>query len=503
MIHNTFFFNLVEDYCMDRLPLELEAKFKEELLINEELKKEVDLLITIQNAVSETDVLTLRNKINNIMKQSNTQKNKKNGFSIFEKFTDFTELNQVLSSEELINFYDSLPKVHAYHHENSLRENIHQFYRDQFETDDEIEALNDADIEFDDMDGLEKALLERDILSLRQTLKHVANSVEPQFNTENIDNYLNRELRGEELLDFEKEAAHNRSLREEILLHEEIENAIREDDVIDLRSKMDAIVQSETSWNVKEESIEDFVDGILEGEALEKFLAEYNENPDLRAEVKLRQQVNYALSENDIFDLREKLKSTGKESTANVIKMFIPESKSVFFRYVRNSVAVIILLVGLAGLIGRNMVSTDQVYESFYQVPSWSLERSPADNISIIQKANLAYVNGNYHDVISMLDASGITENSGKNAVIEFYKAASFQKLDRFSEAVAGYSKVIEQGDNLFIEEAEWYISLCYIQLGEMKKASNHLLAVIERNGYYVDDAHAVIRKLKKSKKMN
>ena len=79
--------------------------------------------------------------------------------------------------------------------------------------------INGHDEDFDDIDfdmeleGLEEAVLEKDILNLRQTLRQVAKSVEPQFTVEEIDEFLNGELGGEELFDFEKELVKNRSLR--------------------------------------------------------------------------------------------------------------------------------------------------------------------------------------------------------------------------------------------------------------------------------------------------
>ena len=71
------------------------------------------------------------------------------------------------------------------------------------------------------------------------------------------------------------------------------------------------------------------------------------------------------------------------------------------------------------------------------------------------------------------------------------------QNLERFSEAISEYSKVIAHGDNMYIEEAEWYRSLCYMKSGKKDLAKTELLAIVNRNGFYKNDAKAVLRRLK------
>jgi len=104
-------------------------------------------------------------------------------------------------------------------------------------------------------------------------------------------------------------------------------------------------------------------------------------------------------------------------------------------------------------------------------------------------------LNSDYKEVVKILEAASEIENP----VIDFYKAASLQKLDNYNDALAGFTKVINHGDNLFVEEAEWYRSLCYLKLGDLEKAKIELLAVIDRKGHFEDDAKAVIRRLKYS----
>ncbi|MBK6282907.1 MAG: hypothetical protein IPF54_09790 [Draconibacterium sp.] len=115
----------------------------------------------------------------------------------------------------------------------------------------------------------------------------------------------------------------------------------------------------------------------------------------------------------------------------------------------------------------------------------------------MLQKANIAYLDGDFKGVVEILGQP--PSNGIENPVFDFYKAASLQGLENYNSAIVEYSKVINHGDNLFVEEAEWYRSLCYLKLKNYEKSRSELYAVIERKGHFENDAKAIIRRLKYS----
>lgn len=501
MIHNTEFFEMIEDYCLGLLSEELKNDFEAELKQNPELSKEVELQMEIHDAIVENDVLTLRNKLEKVAKQNTSQSVSDNPFELTDEISEIQEINEVLTTEELINFYDSLPKVHAYHHESTSNENIHQFYREQ-QNEADVNGFDELDdLDFDmEFEGLEEAILEKDVLNLRQTLKQVAKSVEPQFTVEEIDDFLNGDLSGEDLFEFEKELTKNRSLREEVQLHSEMEMAVQEFDIMDLRNQISSIVESETSWNVSEKSIEDFIDGLLEGEEMDEFSKELQDNLDLRAEVKLRQQVNELLGESDIEGLRAQLNVAKDQTDVKKVKMFIPETKVSHLNFWKTSVAIMIVLLGIATVLnnGRLTTSMDDIYSSTYVSPTLPTERSLMDsNDGYLQVAKNEYINQNWTKSHEMF--SNAPDELKTIPAVQFYDAASLQNLKKYNEAAQIYSKVIENGNNVFVQEAEMNKALCYIAAAKYKEAKSQLEAVIERKNSYEKDARAILRRLKYS----
>jgi len=177
--------------------------------------------------------------------------------------------------------------------------------------------------------------------------------------------------------------------------------------------------------------------------------------------------------------------------------MLIPETREGQIKFWRSSVAIIVVLIGLAGVLTNGLVSVSRTYDNYFESPSWSAERSVSSEITLLQQANIAYLNADYKKVVQILNQ--LPASNYENPVSDFYLAASLQQLNKFEDAITAYSSVIKQGDNLFIEEAQWYRSLCYLKLGDEKKAKVELLAVIERKGHFEDQAKAVMRRLKYS----
>ncbi|WP_297089566.1 tetratricopeptide repeat protein [uncultured Draconibacterium sp.] len=493
-------FGRIEDYCLDLLNNQEREEFENELEFNQELRDEVELHKNIQSAVLEMDVLDLKGKLEEIQTES-TQNGKIDGsFELLNDFSEFEEATAELTPEELIESFESLPKVHVYQHERSSNENIHHYYKEQNGSDQHAmieEDLNGFDM--DGLDGLEEAVLETDILNLRDTLQQVAKSVEPQYSVEHIDDYLNGEMGDEILAEFEEELTQNEYLHSEVNLHRDVETAFAESDVIELRDELKNIMQSETSWNVSEQTIEDFIDGMLEDELLlEEFNAELKENTDLMAEVALRESINSAASETDIMNLRQKLSNARAQSEKKEVKsIFMPRVEIGSTRFWRSSVAVVLVVVGLLGAMRMNTNTAENTYDKYFVSTTWASERSVSNSVDIIQQAKLYYQNEQFQEVVNLLDEATIAAD--EQFVTQFYKGLSYQNLDEFTKAVNAYEQVIEHGNNLFIEEAEWYKALCYLKMDNKQEARNELLAVIERKGHFENDAKAILRKLKYS----
>ncbi len=69
-------------------------------------------------------------------------------------------------------------------------------------------------------------------------------------------------------------------------------------------------------------------------------------------------------------------------------------------------------------------------------------------------------------------------------------------RTDKFDKAIQYYTNVIKQGDNLFVEQSEWYIGLCYLNRNEKEKAIRQFRKISWKGGYYQQQSNEILKKL-------
>jgi thioredoxin-like negative regulator of GroEL len=67
----------------------------------------------------------------------------------------------------------------------------------------------------------------------------------------------------------------------------------------------------------------------------------------------------------------------------------------------------------------------------------------------------------------------------------------------KYPEAKQSFGRVIDDKNNLYIDQAQWYLALCYINTNEKEKAQRLLTLISKEGGIYRNDAKKIIRKLK------
>jgi tetratricopeptide (TPR) repeat protein len=68
---------------------------------------------------------------------------------------------------------------------------------------------------------------------------------------------------------------------------------------------------------------------------------------------------------------------------------------------------------------------------------------------------------------------------------------------ENYPEAKHSFTKVIDDNNSLFLEDAQWYLALCYLKTGEKEKAINSLTFIRRSSSIYSDDARKILRKMR------
>ena len=500
---------LIDKYLSGELTGDALSEFNAELTYNSDLAEEIKLQQEIQEAIRETDITNLRDNLKNIINKEQSTENEVHmdyeeqtfSFELSEELSSFKEFNQPVNLSDLANFSQSLPKIHLAQHNIASKENIHQFYKEQQEQ----SSVSDEEFTLTPMDeaifeDVQATLEEKDIQDLRANLQQIAANIPAhQRTSQEIEQYNSNELNDAQLADFEQELALSRDLKNDVNLYNDVDLAASENDIMDLRASLQSIQQTEASTSQKIEEIDQYINDELTGKSLDSFESELSSNPDLVAELELYKEIDKAVQETQVMDLRAKLNSISKEITRE------EKQKRSFVAKINSSrvaiatiAASLILLLGIAGLISKNSVSSDaELYSQFYQ-PYQTTGIFRSGDALIDSKLTQALYKFNTEDYQTAIDLfSEVLKIDKNNPVGNFYSAMAYQETGKISQALEAYGSVIRDRDNLFIEQAQWYIGLCYLQTENRKKAYKQFQKIASSDSFYQEKATAILKKIK------
>jgi hypothetical protein len=505
MIRKSEYFEQTDKYLNSELTLPELKEFEIQLEIDSDLNEEVNLHLDVEQAMCEQDIISLRNTLNQII-QNQTESAYNENISVFdsfsfgltEEFSSHKSSNAQLNPDDIFNFGHSFPKIHLYQHIIAGKENIHQFYKEQFETNSvSNEESGFSQIEEELFADIQNALEENDIFDLRANLMQVAQSIPAhQYSVEDIEDYIYNQMDSELMAQFEQELTINSDLASEVRLIKEVDLAGAESDIMNLRASLNKIQRSEFQSSASIEELESYINNELSNEELASFEAELTSNQRLMDEIGLIKNIDLALSETDVMQLRNNLHNIASEIASNkqTERSFAGKFKAK--RIVLSTVAAsLILLLGITGIMSRQ--SQDDIYQKFY---------TKYEATGIVRSANLTanktlsealqkFENQDYNAALNLF--TEVIARDQNNMVGHFYTGVALQETGKYQNAIKEYETVIIDKDNLFTEQAEWYIGLCYLQTNENKKAYKQFKKIAKNEGFYQQKAQSILNKIK------
>ncbi len=505
MIRRSEYFKTIDKYINNELTESELTELELEMRFNSDLAEEFSLQMDVQIAVQEQDIISLREKMNKITNDQIITNNDGEfvisdsfNFELAEEFTSANNLNSRINIEDISNIAHSFPKIHLYQHLLAAKENIYQFYKEQHDHDSINETETYSPMDDALFEDIKNAVQENDLLDLRANLKQIAARMpDHSYSTEDIDSYVYDQMSSEQRSDFEEHLKSNDKLANDVQLFTDIDLASAEKDIMDLRASLQDIRNSELQSLSGIEEIEGYIYNGLSEQEMALFQAELAINKDLYAEVDLIRNIDNALQENDIMQLRNKLRNIAdenlkeKQSEQSIIRGFRSGKMTLTF-----AAASLILLMGITGLLSRYS-SDDNIYKKFYtKYETTGISRSSTTlNDQTLAIALEKFNKSDYESALNLFQEMILKDQN--NAVGHFYSGVSLQELGKYKNAIEEYEVVVIEKDNLFIEQAEWYIGLCYLRTNENKKAIKLFNKIANNKGYYQPQAEAILRKIK------
>lgn len=243
------------------------------------------------------------------------------------------------------------------------------------------------------------------------------------------------------------------------------------------------------------EVIEKYIDGELEGLELINFEHLLSTNEEVAHDYNLSLEINNSISENDVLALRETMDYMfAEEQKVKRIPLVFAGRRKY---YAAASIALLVAAGGIVQNINKPELTNNVLFESYYAPYDASITyRSGNTEVDrVLLQAMERYEERDFEHALVLFEE--VVQSHKDDMAVKLYAGISYMEEERYQKASNSFNKIIADNDNLFIEQAKWYLSMCYIKTENDKEAIELLKDLVKENSAYKKQAKKVLKELK------
>jgi tetratricopeptide (TPR) repeat protein len=246
------------------------------------------------------------------------------------------------------------------------------------------------------------------------------------------------------------------------------------------------------------EWIDSYVDGELDEAGKKSFEAELLTNRELALEYNLEKELRSSLSQEDMLDFRAKCIQAQNEINISSSKFVKVVHLTRKYWYAAASVLLIAMITGWMILFNPGGYTSEKLFKMYYKSGE-TIGVSRSGNVNMVEA--LRYFGKN-----DFLNAeklfSEILAVDPDNIAVMYYSGISNIEIENFPRAISMFESIINVGDNLYTENAEWYLGLSHLAAGQIDQANEVFKAIaLVPKHYYNKDAKSILEKIGKHDK--
>jgi len=243
--------------------------------------------------------------------------------------------------------------------------------------------------------------------------------------------------------------------------------------------------------------IQKYLDHDLSEKEMTRFEQDLDASPELQADLSLFREIDEAVSDTEVLDFRAQLRDMRKDAHENeqskkrVIRFNRP------WQYAASAAVALILAIGLATILDRPLSSKD-LFRKYYKPYEVALiNRSTNGDLDLVlRRALQLYQEENFNEAVTYFEE--VLKSGNGTPATDLYTGISYLEIERYKEAGQSFNRVIAQNDNLYMEQAEWYLGFCFLATNETDRARRQFARIASSNSYYRDEAEKILTKLRK-----
>lgn len=223
----------------------------------------------------------------------------------------------------------------------------------------------------------------------------------------------------------------------------------------------------------KEDRVLKYLDGELSENEKQLFEKELKTDNELNELYKVHQEINKYINDREAHTIKAKLAEARIRYDNRELK------KKKLKRFYR-AAAIFIVLVSVAGIIfwltnSDTPLTNNELYSQYYTTYSTTIEYR--NDTSVLTGdyyiALSEYDKGAYEQALIYFEEIIQKEQNGSSA--QFFAGICCMEMGEFDRAIQYFKATINSNNTLFIDQARWFLALCYVRTGDIEKARSIL----------------------------
>ncbi len=240
-------------------------------------------------------------------------------------------------------------------------------------------------------------------------------------------------------------------------------------------------------------AIENWLGGQSDKAGEEWLMNEMKKDPALAREVTLRRKTDEILADRQVMDLRDKLGAIErrKRSAGTVRRTMIKSTKYAA------AIALMAIISSALYLSLKPDPSHEELFSANYSRydPPGAVRSAINPANTLMENAIASYSAREYEKAIVYLEQ--VIQKEQEDMEYVFMYGMANMEVKNYPVASGSFTKVIEHNDNLYLEDAEWYLGLCYMMTGNKDKALSQFNGIANSGSRYRKQAVRLSRRLK------
>ena len=236
--------------------------------------------------------------------------------------------------------------------------------------------------------------------------------------------------------------------------------------------------------------IERYLDSNMQPSEFKWFEKELDGNLWLQEELDLRRKTNEYAGNSDAIDFRQKLMKVEDNHRSRGPISKAVSSKPAYYA------AVILGIIIISGIfIIRDLSDNTEklITENTIYSPPMNPRSATLVNSQLYMTALDLYKQQDFEQAViwfeKILDAE-TTEGAEYNYMFGF----SNMKIERYGPAINSFTKVIDHSDNMYLNDAQWYLAVCYYRTNDKAKLIPLLETIASSESIHKKPARKLLR---------